>query len=62
MLACLWVTVALRETEVDNVDLSAFLIDPHQEIVRFHIAMQEVLRVHIFDSCYQLLPSHADSF
>lgn len=62
VLPCLGVSVALRETEVNHVDHTGFGVDAHQKIVRLHISVQEVLRVHEFDASNHLLGEHADRF
>jgi len=38
----LWVSVLLRQTEIDHVDLVPTLADAHEEVVGFDIAMDEV--------------------
>lgn len=60
VLACLGVSVSLRKTKIDHVDHRGLIVDANQEIVRFHISVQEVLRVHEFDACNHLLSQHAD--
>jgi len=46
----LWVSVLLRQTEIDHVDLVPTLADTHEEVVGFDIAMDEVSGVNVFDS------------
>ena len=60
VLACLGVSVALRKTKINHVDHGGLIVDANQEIVRFHISVQEVLSVHEFDACDHLLSQHAD--
>ena len=62
MLARLSITVPFGKTKVDDVDLVCFVRWPHQEIVGFHIPVDEVLRVHKLDPSYHLLSQHAHSF
>jgi len=46
----LWVAVLLCQSEIDDIDLVATLANAHQEVVGLDIAMNEVLRVDIFDA------------
>lgn len=62
VLASLRVSVAFGEPEVNYVNLSFLSIDAHEKIVGFHITMEEILRVHIFNASDHLLTEHADSF
>ena len=59
MLARLGILVALAQTKVDQVDRALFVADAHQEIVRLHIAMDEVVRVHELEAADHLLGQHA---
>ena len=62
MLTCFWVTITLWQPKIDHVDLGAFWIDTHEEIVRFHVTVKEILGLHVFDAGDHLLTKHADSF
>jgi len=46
MKMCLRVSELLCETEIDDIDL---LADPHKEVVRLYVPMDEVARMDIFD-------------
>ena len=50
VLASLWVTEALGEAKVNNVDVVLLLADADQEVVGLDIAVQEVTRVHKLDT------------
>ena len=42
------VTVFLRESKVNHVHEVPLLAETHQEVVGFHVAVDEVLRVDVF--------------
>lgn len=42
----------LGQPKVDYVDEVAFFGQAHEEVVRFDVAMNEVLRVNVFDAAY----------
>lgn len=44
------VAIFLRKTKIDHVDLITTLANAHEKVVRFDIAMDEVLRVNVFDT------------
>ena len=44
------VAVLLRQPKVDHVDEVSLLAEPHQEVVRLHVAVDEVLRVDVLDA------------
>ncbi len=46
------VAVLLRQPEVDDVDEVALLAKPHQEVIRLHVSVDEVLRVDVLHSAY----------
>ena len=46
----LGISILLGESEIDDVDLVSSLADPHQEVVRFDISVNEVSGVNVFDS------------
>ena len=50
VLMCAGVTVFLGQAEVDDVDQVALLAQSHQEIVRLHISVDEVLGVDVFNA------------
>ena len=52
------VAVLLREAEVDDEHLVAVLTNPHQEVVRLHVPVDEVLVVHVLDACDHLVGQH----
>ena len=49
------VAVFLRQAEVNDVHEVALLAQPHQEVVRLHVAMDEVLAVNVLDPVDQLI-------
>ncbi len=49
------VSVLLSETEIDDIDLVATFPDPHQEIIRFDVTMDEGLGVNVFDAGDKLI-------
>lgn len=57
---CLWVTVLLSKTKVDDVDLVASLSNAHQEIVGLNIAVDERLGVDILDTGDELIRQQQD--
>jgi len=50
MKMCLQVSELLCETEIDDIDLIATLADPHKEVVRLCVPMDEVARMDIFNA------------
>ena len=48
----LWVPVLLGEAEIDHIDLVATLSNPHQEIVRLDVTVDEVAGVDVLDTRY----------
>lgn len=46
---CAGVAVFLGQAEVDDVDQVALLAEPHQEVVRLHVSVDEVLGVDVFN-------------
>ena len=46
------VSVLLGKAEIDHIDLVATFPDPHQEIVRLDVTVNEVARVDVFDTRY----------
>jgi hypothetical protein len=57
----LGVTVFLRKTEVDNVDLVTTLPNAHQEVVRFDVTVDEGLGMDVLDARDQLIREEKDS-
>lgn len=49
VLVCSGVTVFLGQAKVDDVDQVALLAKSHKEVVRFHISVDEVLGVDVFN-------------
>ena len=54
------VAVLLSQAEVDDEHLVAVLPDAHQEVVRLHVAVDEVLVVHVLDARDHLVGEHQD--
>ena len=44
------IPVLLSQPEVNDVDQVALLTQPHEEVVRLHISVDEVLRVYVFNT------------
>ena len=42
----------LGETKIDNIELIASFTDAHKGVVRLDVAMNEILRMYVFDSRY----------
>jgi hypothetical protein len=61
MQMSLGVSVLLRETKVDNVDLVAPLANTHQEVVGLDVTVNEVSRVDVFDSRDELIGEEKNS-
>jgi len=59
VFASLRVLVALGESEVNHVDQSFLVVDAYEEVIWFHISVQEVLLVHKFKSGDHLVGKHA---
>lgn len=55
------VTVFLRQTKVDDIDLVTTLADAHQEIVRLDITVNERLGVDVLDARNELVGQKQDS-
>lgn len=50
MLASLRITETFSETEIDDVDIVLLLADTNQEVIGLYISVEEVSRVHEFNS------------
>jgi len=50
MKMCLQVSELLCETEINDIDLIPTLADPHKEVVRLYVPMDEVARMDIFNA------------
>ncbi len=50
VLVCASISVLLGQTKVNDVDQVALLAQAHQEVVWFHVSVDKVLRVDVFDS------------
>lgn len=59
MLSSLGILVPLRQSEVDHVAGRALRVISHQEVIRLHVPMQEVVCVHVLQSRNHLLRQHA---
>jgi hypothetical protein len=62
VIACLGVFVALGEAEVDHETCVPLVIVSHQEVIRLHVTMQEVVRVQVLETGEHLISQHANSF
>ena len=54
------VTILLRETEVDDIDLVSSLANSHQEVVGLDVSMDEVSRVNVLDPGDELIGEEQD--
>jgi len=50
VLACLGVSEALSEAEIDNINVVLFFSDTNEEVIGLDISVKEVARVHKLDS------------
>lgn len=50
MEMCLWITVLLSQTEINNVNLISTLSNSHQEVIGFNITMNERFGMDVFNS------------
>jgi hypothetical protein len=50
-----YVPVLLRETKINDVDLVTTLANTNQEVIRFDVTVNEVVRVDVFDARYKLI-------
>lgn len=62
MFIRLRVSVALWKSKVNHVDYWSFCVESYQEIIGFHVPMEEILSVHVLNSGDHLIGKHADSF
>jgi len=52
----LWISEPFAESKIYDVNLRLFCPNSHQEIVRLHVSVQEVLRMHVLDAADHLIP------
>jgi hypothetical protein len=52
MFASIWGDVPFGKSEVNQIDQTCFLTLAYQDVLWFHISVEEVLRVHKFQSVY----------
>lgn len=50
VLVCSGITVLLGQAKVNDVDQVALFAQTHQEVVRLHVSVDEVLGVDVFNS------------
>ena len=60
MLPSLGVAVALGKPEVNHIHSRLLCLQPHQEIVWLHVAVNKVVVVHVLQSGDHLVGEHAD--
>lgn len=60
MFTSLSILVSLRQAEVDQVNCRFFCGYSHQKVVRLHIPVDEVVRVHVLQTRYHLVGEHAN--
>lgn len=54
------ITVFLGQAKVDDVDQVALLAEPHQEVVRLHVSVDEVLGVDVLNAADHLVSQQQD--
>ena len=52
---CLWVTVLLGQTEINDIDLIATLANTHEEVVRLDITVDEGFGVNVLNAGDELI-------
>lgn len=52
VLVCAGITVLFGQAKVNDVDQVSLLAQPHQEVVRLDISMDEILGVDVLDATY----------
>lgn len=57
---CLWVSVLLGQTKINNIDLISSLANAHQEVVWLDITVDEALCVDVLDSADELVCQKKD--
>lgn len=50
MLMCASITIFFSQAKVDNVDQIALFAQSHQEVIRLHISVDEVLGVNVLNA------------
>jgi hypothetical protein len=55
MEVSLWVTVLLRQTKINDIDLVATLANAHEKVVWLDITVDEGLGVDVFDAGDELI-------
>ena len=58
MFAGLGVTVALRQAEIDDVNVVLFLSNADEEVIWLYVSVQEVTGVHELDALEHLVSQH----
>ena len=54
----LWISILLRQPEVDDVDLIRSFSESHQKVIRLYIAMDETFTMHVLDPGHELIRQH----
>ena len=58
MLTCFWISISLRETKINNVnDILLFAVS-NEEVIGFHVPVNEVIIVQEFKSLDHLVRDH----
>merc|ERR1711920_278035 len=58
VLLSLWISVLLCQAEVNDMYLIGLLSEPNEIIIWLNIAVNEILRVHIFNAVNHLICQH----
>ena len=58
VLACFWVAISLGEAEIDNVNNVLLFAMTDEEVIRFHISVNEVIIVQELESLDHLVRYH----
>ena len=59
MLACFGVFITFTQSKVDHEADRALVSVSHKEVVRFHVTVDEVVGVHVFEAGDHLIGQHA---
>lgn len=58
VFACFWVAISLGEAEIDNVNNVLLFAMTDEEVIRFHISVNEVIIVEELESLDHLVRNH----
>ena len=58
MLSSFWIAISLGEAEIDNINDVLFFAVAYQEVIGFHVPVNEVIIVQEFESLDHLVSDH----